>query len=173
MAVIACLHLDGARADFLRGERIDGKRVFGIDDRLARPHQRMGGQLQDVVAAVAERQPFGRDIVLRRKLRLQLETVTVRIAAQLIHRRRNRGPGGGRHAERVLIRGQLDDTRLVEPELTRHLGNRLASDVRRDLSHIGRPEIVGGILRVVGGAAGFCHVRSLNLTCWTGTSRAP
>jgi arylsulfatase A-like enzyme len=43
-----------------------------------------------------------------------------------------------RYAARVLIRSQFHDRALVEPELARELGDRLAWLVRRDGAHVGR-----------------------------------
>jgi hypothetical protein len=39
-------------------------------------------------------------------------------------------------AERVFIRRQLDDVRLLQAEFARHLGNRLARLIRRDGAHV-------------------------------------
>jgi len=105
-----------------------------------------GGELEDVVAAAAERQPVGRHAVLLRQCQLEREAVGVRVAAEIGQRRADRRPRARRHARWVLVRRELDDLRGIEPVLARQLLDRLARLVRRDGANIRRRlERVGGL----------------------------
>ena len=63
---------------------------------------------------------------------LQLEAVAVGIAREIVEHARIAALRERAHAERILVRGELDDARFVEPQLARELGDRLARLVRRD-----------------------------------------
>ena len=148
VAECACRNHDGSRAARLGRERVDRKRVLRVDAAAARRQHRRGGEFEDVVAAVAERDPVERHAELRRQGRLQRETVGVRVAAEVLHGRDHRLAGRLRHAERVLVRRELHDRGRIEPELARQFLDRLARLVGRDCPDVlGRRQFVHGIRR--------------------------
>ena len=61
--------LDAARAARLRGQRIDDERVARIDGVVARAQERLRRELEHVVAAVAEHDPFRTDAQALRERR--------------------------------------------------------------------------------------------------------
>ena len=90
---LPCRNHDRSGAARLRGQRVDRERVLGIDATAARCQRRSRRQLEDVVAAIAERDPVGRHVVAHGKRRLQFEAVGIRIPAEVFYRRSHRLPG--------------------------------------------------------------------------------
>ncbi|MNS72502.1 hypothetical protein D3C72_1059160 [compost metagenome] len=132
MAVSLRRHDDVARAQALRGQRVHGERILRVDDGLAMLHERVRGDFQDVVAAIAQGDPVGRHVVALGQHGFQVEAVGVRIAAQVIDGGDHRLLRRFRHAVRVFIRRQFDDGCLVEAKFARNFRDRLAALVRGD-----------------------------------------
>jgi hypothetical protein len=72
---------------------------------------------------------------------LQFETVAVGIAREISQRRLDRAPRERAHAERILVGGELDDARLVDPHLAREFRDRLPGLVRRDGADVAGGEV--------------------------------
>ena len=85
-------------ADFERA----GLYLSLLGQRTTAEDQETTGEFEDVVRAVAERDPIERDAEASRKSLLELEAIAVRITPQF-RRPCNRGARRFRHAERILV----------------------------------------------------------------------
>ncbi len=144
VAVILRRHFDAERAARLRGERIDDERVLRIDGVIAPAQEGVRRELEHVVAAVAEHDPFPRHAKSSGERRLERMTVAVGITGDFGCRFRNRGERPRAWAARILVRRELHDRRRVERQLARDLLDGLAPHVRRDRAHVFRCAIGGG-----------------------------
>src|SRR6266704_7210519 len=97
--------------------------------------------LQEVVRAVADDDAFLRNAVAARERRLQLEGVAVGITPDLGEHFLDRRLRLRRYAERILVRGELDDFFFVQPHLAGELRDRLARQIRRDGANVGRRQL--------------------------------
>ncbi len=143
VAVALRRHHDRARAARLGGEGVDGERVLRHHRGAARPEEGERDQLEHVVRAVAQDDGRQLDAVAPGERELQLVAVAVGVARDLADRRFDRRARARPDAERVLVRGELDDRLLVEAHLARKLRDRLARLVRRDRAHVGGRELAG------------------------------
>ena len=99
--------------------------------------ERHGDVVEQVVGSVADDDAFHRNTPLARQRGLEFEAGAVGIQMHFVKRAAHRGLGRLAAAERVLVRGQLDDVALGDTQLARHLRDRLAGLVGRDGAHIG------------------------------------
>ena len=108
----------------LNRKRIDHEGVFVHHAVRPGRDRHPGGEFQHVVGAVAERDLRARHSQARRQRLLEPKTAAVRIARQIIHRRRqslaNPRPG----AARILVAGELD--RVLDAAFPRQFLHRLA-----------------------------------------------
>jgi hypothetical protein len=143
VAVVLRRHDDRARAARLRGERVDGEAMLREDRRASRSEEGERHQLEHVVRAVAEHDRGHVDAITPGERRFQVEAVAVGIARDLADRRLDRGAGARADAVRILVRGELDDSLLLQPELAGELGDRLAGLVRGDRAYVGGRKLAG------------------------------
>ena len=136
VAVILGRHHDGARAHRLGRQRVDQKCILRIHYCLTRLHEGMRRQFQNIVAAVAERDPLLRHLIFCSDRRFQVETVGIRITADIGYRIEHCQAGRLRHAARIFIGSKFDNFGLVQTEFARDFGNRLAALVRGNRTHI-------------------------------------
>src|SRR5882672_1483091 len=107
-------------------------RIYGAG---ARRERGAGREFEDVVGAVAERQPLERHAKARCQRFLEFEAVAVRVTPKL-GGARDRSARGGRHAERIFVRCELDDRLRRQPEFACQFLDRLAALVWRDGSNV-------------------------------------
>ena len=69
------------------------------------------------------------------KTRLEIETITVRVAGQLGEFVANRGQGLRAGTQRVFVTGQLDDPGRIDVQFARQFVHGFARDVRRKFLH--------------------------------------
>src|SRR5262249_10818850 len=109
---------------------------LGVHAARLAAEKRQCGQLEYVVRAVAENDLLHGNAEARGERSLELETVAVGIAGELLRRRGDRGQCLGARTARLLVRGELDDGALVEAELPRHFGNGLPRLVGSDGAYV-------------------------------------
>ncbi|MBV6418000.1 MAG: hypothetical protein CMLOHMNK_02779 [Steroidobacteraceae bacterium] len=140
-------HDDRTRPRRLHRERIHREAVLRIHRFGTGREERLREQHQHVVRAVAERQLRGRDIEARRERLLQRVAAAVGIDPGVGERGAHRRERRRTRAERILVRGELDD--IAEPELARQLADRFAGRVRGDAAHA-RARELGRVLAAHG-----------------------
>ena len=131
---------DRPRPHRLGHDRVHREGVLGEHHLIGGGHEGPGGQLQDLVRAISEREVIGRDgprpdREVRREGLLQGVARAVRVTVQRSQRGPDRGQGQGAGAERVLVRGQLDGTR--DAVLPLQLLDRLAGLIGLEAGHTG------------------------------------
>ena len=120
--------------------------MLRVDGLQGRREERARGKLEHVVGAVAEDDLRHVDAVTPRQRRFQLEAVAVGIARDIGERRLHRLHRERTHAERILVRRQLDDVVRIEFQFAREFPDRLARLIRRDRAYVGGREFAN-ILR--------------------------
>ena len=137
------VHDGGADAEKLRHERVDREGIARGDDLVdAGPREGVEEQLDDLVGAVAEHDVLAPEAEFLRDGVAQVEAAAVGVKVNGFERLVHGLQRLGRGAERVFIRGELDDRGGVEAELARHVFHRLARLVRDEIKQLA----VGNIL---------------------------
>src|SRR5690606_41090413 len=129
---------DPARSGRLRRQRIDCESVLRVHRARSRREEGARHHLQNVVGTVAEHDALGRHAKLRAERLLELVAAAVGVARELGDGGRDRGRRLGAHAERVFVRGELDDVGFAQPQLARELGDGLARLIGRDPADVFR-----------------------------------
>jgi hypothetical protein len=121
VAVILRRDLDSARARRLHGQRINGKRVLGVDRFELRRQERARGKLQHVVRPVTEHDRRRVDREAAGERLFQLEAIAIRIAREIDDRTLDRPLRERGDADRILVGRQLDDAGFGESQLAGQL----------------------------------------------------
>jgi len=95
---------------------IDRKAILRHDHLGAGRNQRVAEELDDFVRAVAEDQVGRRHAELGGELLLQIERIAIRVEVDLRQRLAHGSQGEAGRAERVFVRGDLDDAVGGQPE---------------------------------------------------------
>ena len=109
VAVVLGGHDDELAAEQGGDDGIDGKAVLRDDHLGAGRQERVADELDDFIGAVAEDQVGGRHAEFGGELLLQVKGVAVRVKIHLGQRLAHGGQREARGAERVFVRGELDD----------------------------------------------------------------
>jgi hypothetical protein len=121
MDVAGIRHFDGVRAEDLGHELVHEEGVLGGDDVVARLQEGVADELDHFVAAAAHDDVAHFEAKLLGERVAQLPRSAVRVDVHLFDGLLHRLDGFGRGAERVLVRGQLDDVLRLQSALTRHI----------------------------------------------------
>ena len=125
-------HDDELPAEQGGDDGINRKAILGHDHLGAGRDQRVADELDDFVRAVAEDQVGGRHAEFGGELLLQVEGIAIRVEIHLRQRLAHGGQGEARGAERVLVRGELDDAVGGQPEFAGDFLDRAARLIDRD-----------------------------------------
>ena len=125
---------DGADAEELRHQRVDGEGVPRGDDLVdAGPGEGVEKQLDDLVGAVAEHDVLLAEAEFLRDGVAQVEAAAIGVEVGALDLLVHRGHGERGGPERVFVGGELDDGGGVEAELARDVIDRLARLVRDEV----------------------------------------
>ena len=136
MPELARRNLDPACPGRLHRQGVNRERVLRVDRLATGAEKNACGKLKHVIRAVAEDDAGFFHTVVAGQRSLELETVAVGIARELGKDCPDRLLCQGTHAERVLVGSELDDARLLEPQLARELRDRFARLIGRNLTDI-------------------------------------
>ena len=121
-------------ADAHGGEWVHRKRMCRKNGRTARRQKHLGNQFQHIIGTVTQNDLIGINAIMFGQRCLELKVI--RVTRQAIDSVLNGCPRFGAHAQRVLIRCQLDDGFNRQTQLTCHFGNRLTGLIRCNLLDI-------------------------------------
>src|SRR5262245_65903508 len=82
-------------------------------------------KLEHIVRSITEHHLFRRDAITSKKRLFELEPRSIGIACEPGEHAFDRPPRERAHADRVLVRGELDDVRLLAAHFARELRTRL------------------------------------------------
>ena len=136
MAKISRRHLNRRRIAGGNGQGINRKGMLGKHGRTPRRQKHPRGEFEHIVGTITQHDLIGTHTQPSRQRLFQREAIAIGIQRQAIQGRRYGPTGLGRNAQRVFVGSQFDDVRLLETQLARQLGDRLARHIRCNRTNV-------------------------------------